>query len=309
MLLPDVSEFQSGASAPNWAGIKTQNGGAGIIRVCYGTSHLDKMFVTNKNALQSNGFQFALLYQYLRADQDAGSQAVAFCNYIGAGNLKPWMKPCLDLEEGSGDQTGRAATWFSYVDHFFGLDNQALPQRSWLYTGQAFGAGASNLDTICNSARHTWVAAYQSSPPSLPHTLWQSTDGSSGSHITSWPGCGKVDTNYTGLTLSQLVASIASTTEDDDVPLAAVAHWVDGSGNTYRYHARIDPSSNDLQYMGPDTSYAWVNITGSNASSGVSMSVSDTGEKVICYTNLAGHTCQYVAAPGATTWTWQDLDS
>jgi hypothetical protein len=33
--LPDVSEFQSPASgnAPNWAGIKSQNGGAAIIRV------------------------------------------------------------------------------------------------------------------------------------------------------------------------------------------------------------------------------------------------------------------------------------
>ena len=32
--LPDVSEFQSPASgnAPNWAGIKSQNGGAAIIR-------------------------------------------------------------------------------------------------------------------------------------------------------------------------------------------------------------------------------------------------------------------------------------
>src|SRR5262249_22645221 len=43
--LPDVSEFQSPASgnAPNWAGIKSQNGGAAIIRVGYGNAHLDGM--------------------------------------------------------------------------------------------------------------------------------------------------------------------------------------------------------------------------------------------------------------------------
>ena len=36
--LPDVSEFQSPASgnAPNWPGIKSQSGGAAIIRVGYG---------------------------------------------------------------------------------------------------------------------------------------------------------------------------------------------------------------------------------------------------------------------------------
>jgi hypothetical protein len=44
--LPDVSEFQSPASgnAPNWAGIKSQNGGAAIIRAGYGNAHLDGMF-------------------------------------------------------------------------------------------------------------------------------------------------------------------------------------------------------------------------------------------------------------------------
>jgi hypothetical protein len=63
--LPDVSEFQSPASgnAPNWAGIKSQNGGAAIIRVGYGNSHLDGMLVSNRARIKSQKFGFCGLYQ------------------------------------------------------------------------------------------------------------------------------------------------------------------------------------------------------------------------------------------------------
>jgi len=83
--LPDVSEFQSPASgnAPNWAGIKAQNGGAAIIRVGYGNNHLDGMLVPNRAAIKSRKFGFCGLYQYLRAGQDAISQANAFVGWIG----------------------------------------------------------------------------------------------------------------------------------------------------------------------------------------------------------------------------------
>jgi hypothetical protein len=106
-------------------------------------------------------------------------------------------------------------------------------------------------------------------------------------NITNWSGCGKIDTSITSLTLSQLIAATQATAGVSDVPITAVAHWVAGDGTVNRYHARIDPNSNDIQYMGPDTGFKWVNIPNSNASAGVSMSVSDDGEKVICYTNLS----------------------
>ena len=106
--LPDVSEFQSPASgnAPNWAGIKSQNGGAAIIRVGYGNAHLDGMLVSNRATIKSLKFGFCGLYQYLRAGQDVLSQAHAFINWIGP-NLNEGEIPVLDLEEGSGDQSGR----------------------------------------------------------------------------------------------------------------------------------------------------------------------------------------------------------
>lgn len=206
ILLPDVSEFQAGGSAPDWAGIKSKNGGAGIIRVGYGDAHLDKMFVNNYTAMKGQKFSFMGLYQYLRGDQDPKTQANAFCNWIGPPSaVAPGTVFILDLEEGDGDQSGRALAWHNFVDNFYGLSAKPLNERSWLYSYTSFVA-AHNLGSIFASQRHTWVAAYQASAPALGHTLWQSTDGKSGSNITNWPGCGRCDTSVHDGSLATLSA-------------------------------------------------------------------------------------------------------
>lgn len=206
ILLPDVSEFQSGSSAPDWAGIKQKNGGAGICRVGYGDAHLDKMFLSNYTFMKQNKFRFMGLYQYLRAGQDPKAQASAFCNWIGPRSaVAPGTVFILDLEEGDGDQSGRANAWLGFVDHFYGLDTQPLNKRSWLYSYTSFVA-QHNLGGIFASARHTWIAAYQATPPAVGHTLWQSTDGKSGANITNWPGCGRIDTSVHDGTLATLSA-------------------------------------------------------------------------------------------------------
>lgn len=206
ILLPDCSEFQNGGSAPDWAGIKAKNGGAGIIRVGYGDAHLDKMFVSNYTDMKKNNFSFTGLYHYLVAGQDPKTQANAFCKWVGPKSaVARGTVFILDLEEGDGDQSGRANAWLKFVDDFYGLSALPLNKRSWLYSYTSFVA-AHNLDGIFASQRHTWVAAYQSNPPALGHTLWQSTDGSKGSNITSWPGCGRIDTSQHDGTLATLAA-------------------------------------------------------------------------------------------------------
>ena len=205
--LPDVSEFQSPASgnAPNWAGIKSQNGGAAIIRVGYGNAHLDGMLVSNRSAIKSLNYPFCGLYQYLRAGQDVQSQANAFIDWIGP-SLNEGEIPILDLEEGSGDQSGRANQWLGLIDDAYHLMSLPLSQRSWLYSGQNFAITAG-LAPIFNSARRTWVAAYQASEAGLlPHTLWQSTDGQVGANQTDWSGCGSVDTSIYHGSLADLAA-------------------------------------------------------------------------------------------------------
>ena len=206
-LLPDVSEYQTGPSTPDWAGIKKQNGGAGICRVGYGHSHLDHMFVSNYTAMKHQRFSFTGLYQYIVAGQDITAQARAFCAWIGPPSaIAPGTVLIADLEEGGGDQLGRANAWLGHVDHYYGLDRQPLPARSWLYAGASFAAD-HGLTPIFASQRHTWVAAYSAAEPRLGHTLWQSTDGSAGSHITAWAGCGRIDTSVYHGTLTQLAAA------------------------------------------------------------------------------------------------------
>jgi hypothetical protein len=207
LFLPDVSEFQCPAdgNAPNWAGIKSANGGAAVIRVGYGNAHLDKMLVSNRAKIKSLKFGFCGLYMYLRANQDVPSQAKAFTGWIGP-TLNPGEIPILDLEEGTGNQWARATQWFGIIDAAYHLASLPLNERSWLYSGQSFAVSAG-LAPVFRSARHTWVAAYQASEAGLlPHTLWQSTDGKVGANRTNWPGAGHCDTNVYHGTLAQLAA-------------------------------------------------------------------------------------------------------
>lgn len=209
ILIPDCSEFQTASSgnAPDWAGIKKQNGGAGIIRVGYGTGHLDHMFVSNYTALKKNKFSFSGLYHYLVAGQDAAAQAAQFCKWVGPQSaIAPGTVFMCDLEEGTGNQLARANVWLSHVDSFYGLTRFPLSVRSWLYSGQSFAVDMG-LSPIFRSARRTWIAAYQSSEAGLlPHTLWQSTNGKVGANITNWAGCGRIDTSIYHGTLPELAA-------------------------------------------------------------------------------------------------------
>lgn len=202
LLLPDLSEFQPGADL---AGVKRMNGGAVILRVAYGTSHPDATFAPHRATAARLGYSFTGLYHYLTAAQDAATQAHAFVRLVG--HLGQHEIPVLDLEEGAGNQSARAAAWLGVVDEAFGLNCLPLHGRSWLYSGENF-AEEQGLGPLFASLRHTWVAAHRNTEPTLGHTLWQSTNGLVGSHVTSWPGAGKCDTNLYHGTLAQLAALI-----------------------------------------------------------------------------------------------------
>jgi len=219
VLIPDCSEYQIGPSGPDWAGIKKQNGGAGICRVGYGTDHLDHMFVSNYTAMKKNAFSFIGLYHYLRQDQDAGMQAAAFCGWVGPPSaVAPGTVFMLDLEEGSGNQSARANAWLTHVDNFYGLVSQPLNMRSWLYSYVVF-ANNHGLGPLFASARRTWIAAYSSTEPSLGHTLWQSTNGTDGANIVDWAGCGRCDTSIFHGTLPDLAATGWQGTPSDPPPV------------------------------------------------------------------------------------------
>jgi hypothetical protein len=196
VLLPDLSEFQPHA---DMAAIKAKNGGAAIIRACYGTSHPDHAFRTLRS--HAAGFSFLGIYMYVVAGQGIPAQASAFCDIVGT--LGPHEFPVMDLEEGDGDQSVRAAEWLTLV----GLK---LRKRPWLYSGLNY-AETHGLAPIFNGPEiHTWVAAYGNAEPGLGHTLWQSTNGQTGAHRTDWPGAGFCDTSVYHGTLAELSALITS---------------------------------------------------------------------------------------------------
>lgn len=195
---PDVAEFQPNT---DMAGIKKMNGGFAIIRVCYGTSHPDHFYVRHRADSVEAGFRAVGLYQYLVKSQDVSLQANAYCELVG--KLAPWEFPVLDYEEAApgADQHARALKWLRIVE-------EKLGKRPWLYSG-AFFAVDNGLAPLFNGTDyHTWVAAYGSVEPALGHTLWQSTDGRVGSHITRWPGAGLCDTNVYHGTIADLRAVV-----------------------------------------------------------------------------------------------------
>ena len=163
------------------------------------------MFTRYRAEAAELGYSYVGCYQYLVASQDPAAQAEAFCKITG--KLGPHEIPILDLEEGNGGQAARATAWLTYVDSHFGLTSRLLPARSWLYSGEDY-AETHGLTSIFASPRRTWVAAYGPTEPALGHTLWQCTDGTTGIHVTNWPGAGRCDTSVYDGTLSQLAATI-----------------------------------------------------------------------------------------------------
>lgn len=161
LVIPDVSEFQG---VIDW-GRLTAACPAVIMRLHNGT-RLDNYAVANRAGAHAHGVHALGLYQYLPAAVSPASAANAFCDAVGV--LRPGEWPILDLEEGSGDQSGRAHTWYATVAARL-HDGPAEE----LYSGEYF-FGAHNL-AAAGFAR-IWVAAYGSGEPGIAHELWQFTD-------------------------------------------------------------------------------------------------------------------------------------
>ncbi|HEX8085714.1 MAG TPA: glycoside hydrolase family 25 protein [Solirubrobacteraceae bacterium] len=193
--LPDVSEFQPNVE---WKDVAARNGGAAIIRAMYGTGHVDAAWYggARRKSAHEAGIQVLGIYQYLVQSEDAVAQAQAFCNLVGS--LQPGEFAVLDLEEGAGDQLPRAQAWLEHVDQHLTYHGY---NGAWLYSGAAFFE-EHGLMPVADSKRHTWVAAYQSSPPGVPHTLWQYTDSA------EWPGIGKCDSSLFNGDIHALKAAV-----------------------------------------------------------------------------------------------------
>ena len=198
--LPDVSEFQADV---DWAKVFAFNGGAAIIRALYGTSHVDKLWIAGRRAsAHAHGAKVLGIYHYLTKGEDPLAQAEAFVRTVG--KLREGEFAVLDLEEGTGDQSHRAKTWFDYVDSRIAYPGY---RGSWLYSGQAF-LEADLSAFLTESHRNVWVADY-GAKPSVRHVLWQHTDGTHAVpndwHKAGWPGIGHCDCSVFEGSLQELL--------------------------------------------------------------------------------------------------------
>lgn len=178
--LPDVSEFQPSI---DWKQVAARNGGAAIVRAMYGSAHVDNAWYggARRTSAHQEGIGVLGIYQYVVQTEDPVAQAQAFVSLVG--KLHPGEFAAMDLEEGAGDQLGRAEAWLKYVDQHLTYPGY---RGSWLYSGAAFFE-AHDLMPVAGSRRHTWVAAYGTVEPAVPHTLWQHTNAE------QWPGIGPCD--------------------------------------------------------------------------------------------------------------------
>lgn len=203
--LPDVSEFQS---KTNPAGIKSQNGGALIIRAGYGYAHKDLVFDKLRTASQKAGMRTIGIYHYVVASQDITTQANQFCAWVGKRAANEWC--IIDLEEGSGNQLARANTWINIV-------SKKLGGFIAVYSGNAF-ISAHGLTSLFKAGKG-WVADYGATP-TQPHFLHQYSNGTY-APIKNWSGAGNCDSNVYNGTLDQFVklttGGADAPTKDDDM--------------------------------------------------------------------------------------------
>ena len=160
--MADISEFQFNIDAPSYLG-----GGFEVV-ICrvHNGNRPDLMMTVRRHYLRSHGFVGIGWYQYLVANRDAADQARDFISVVGSLGANEW--PILDLEEGAGDQTGRAQEWFSVVDAWAGFPAMLYSGDSML-TNQLGGSDHWQ-------GRPIWVAAYGQGEPTQAHTLWQFSD-------------------------------------------------------------------------------------------------------------------------------------
>jgi GH25 family lysozyme M1 (1,4-beta-N-acetylmuramidase) len=190
--LADVSEHQG---AIDWS-VYARSGRRAAIGRAHNGYRADRLFPANQRAMRElltvRGF-----YGYVIAGRDPVVQAREFAAAVG--RLKPGEFAACDLEEGDGDQSGRAEAWCRIVDQLCG-------GRTWVYSGEAFWR--DHLTTV-DLRRPRWVAKYSANAPRLAHVLWQHADNE------LHPGIGPCDCSiFTGTIdqLHQLVANIPPAT-------------------------------------------------------------------------------------------------
>jgi Glycosyl hydrolases family 25 len=152
LAVADVSEFQL---VVDWVAYGAQNPAA-IVRV-HNSNRPDNRAQPNIRGARAH-CAWRGWYQYLTASADPVKAAHDMQATLGP--TLPGEVMILDLEEGSGDQSGRRAAWI----------NALQDPVEWVYSGVYFAR--QHLPGV----KVEWLAAYGQGEPTDSHTLWQNTN-------------------------------------------------------------------------------------------------------------------------------------
>jgi GH25 family lysozyme M1 (1,4-beta-N-acetylmuramidase) len=132
------------------------------------------------------------IYQYLVKDRPVADQAHEFLAAVHQWQAHEY--PIVDVEEGDGDLSQRVHEWFYIVD-------PTTTARALVYSGESFIVAHGLVDVFLK--RPGIIAAYRGGPPpSIPHVMWQHTNGSTPLHPD--PQLGRVDCSVYAGTINQL---------------------------------------------------------------------------------------------------------
>jgi GH25 family lysozyme M1 (1,4-beta-N-acetylmuramidase) len=190
----DVSVYQGHIDWP-----RVRANGA-ILRSTIGL-HVDGQLAHNRAGARANPHIVTVgYYCYLKAGVDAAAQARTFASAVGPLRADEFM--ALDVEEGGGDQSGRANAFLATL--------RALhvdPKQEFVYSGLYFKR--SHLGGVRIRGDHWWIAAYGPREPTDAHALWQYSN-----HV-HFDGIGYADASIFHGTAAQWHALITPTAEDD----------------------------------------------------------------------------------------------
>lgn len=142
-----------------------------IARLDYGNVKVDAYADRNIDGLRAAGADALGWYTYLIQGQDPVQQADVLVRVLQAhGGLRRNEFVVCDLEEGSGDQSGRLDAYLQEVN--VGLQVPDPAGEDWWYSGLYF----SIAHNLAAAQGHRWIAAYGQPEPLASHDLWQFTD-------------------------------------------------------------------------------------------------------------------------------------
>ena len=186
ILFPDLSNFQANVDWP------TLRQACGVVAEEVSWGLATSVPAGRVAAIRAQNFGLVVWYMGLRSDQDVTRQVLAF--RFALGTLLPHETVCVDWEDTPN----------------VGVPTPAQRDEAIAALAFAFGRPVSSIGTYAPAdllaadpapPGWVWAASYETTEPSVPHTLWQYTDGQYVSlpaaqySPVNWPGVGQIDTS------------------------------------------------------------------------------------------------------------------